>query len=122
LPRIAATGKSNLRKGENIKWKSEASSIHLSRWAATLATIDVAAALGCNSSTVTPATLPAAGSATSETGPTAAPATPVAKSVPSVLAQMGEYGENNYDAAKAGKWKEEEWARFAQEYSAILRP
>jgi len=86
----------------------EASSVHLFRWAAPLAGIALAAALGCNSSTVTPTTRPPAGSATGETGSTTAPATPVVKSVPPALAQMGEYGENIYDAAKAGKWKDAE--------------
>ncbi len=85
---------------------SEASSIYLSRWVAPLAAIALAAALGCNSSIVTPAMRPPAGSATGETSSTTAPATPVAKSVPPALAQMGEYGENIYDAAKAAKWKE----------------
>lgn len=87
---------------------SEVSSAHLLRWAAPFAAVALAAALGCNSSTVTPATPPPAGSATGETGSNSAPATPVVKSVPPALAQMGEYGENIYDAAKAGKWQEAE--------------
>ncbi len=86
----------------------EVSSAHLSRWAAPFAAITLAATLGCNSSTVTPATRPPAGSATGEKGSTSAPSTPAVKSVPPAMAQMGEYGENIYDAAKAGKWKEAE--------------
>ncbi len=78
--------------------------------AATVAAVFVGGLSGCTGpkadKTASPESSADTAAQSTDSARTAQPARPL--SVPASLSQMGEYGENIYDAAKVGKWKEVE--------------